>query len=401
MTDHSADDRRLGMDCTIQRRDFLNGVLVGTGALAAGLAGAMPARAAALTGTLAGIGPGLDPYPPARTGMRGAHPGAFEDAHALRDGTLALSGAADQGEVYDLVIVGGGLSGLSAAHFYQKAMGPGQKILILDNHDDFGGHAKRNEFVVNGKTIVCNGGTLNIESPDRYNTWAKSVLDDIGLDLDRYRTANSANHHLYADLGLAAAFAFDRETFGKTTHGKDSVVRLPKGHFYGFNAAVIDGAPIGEKARAALRRLTAKDQPDYLPGLSVLEKKDWLARHSFREFLIDKVGLDEEAYWFFKDMGCGTFCVGADATPALFGWVQGYPGFSGLGLGEIPDGLFADLPGGQHGRQKEGAIDVHFPDGNATVARALVAKLVPAATSARTMEDLGLARMAYDALDRP
>ena len=406
MTDHSAEDRRLGMAAPIQRRDFLNGVLVGTGAVAAGLAGGLSAHAAALTGTGTGtgVGPGkagLDPYPPARTGMRGAHPGAFENAHALRDGTLPLAGAVDQGEVYDLVIVGGGLSGLSAAHFYHKAIGAGQKVLVLDNHDDFGGHAKRNEFVVNGKTIVCNGGTLNIESPERYNPWAKSVLDDIGLDLDRYRTANTANRHLYADLGLSAAFAFDRETFGKATHGKDSVVRLPKGHFYGFNAEVIDAAPIGDKARAALHRLTAKDQPDYLPGLSVADKKDWLARHSFREFLIDKVGLDEEAYWFFKDMGCGTFCVGADATPALFGWVQGYPGFSGMGLGDVPEGLFADLPGGQHGRQKEGPDAVHFPDGNATVARALVAKLIPAATGARSMEDFGMARIAYDALDRP
>jgi spermidine dehydrogenase len=402
MTDHSESDRRLGMDCPIQRRDFLNGVMVGTGALAAGLAGGLPARAAALVGT-----GGLDPYPPRRTGMRGAHPGAFEDAHALRDGTLSLAGAVDQGEVYDLVIVGGGLSGLSAAHFYHKAMKDaggkdfGGKVLILDNHDDFGGHAKRNEFVVNGKTIVCNGGTLNIESPERYNGWAKSVLDDIGIDLDRYRTANAANRHLYADLGLSAAFAFDRETFGKTSGGKDVVVPRPRGHFYGFKEEVIAAAPLGEPAKAALRRLIAKDQPDYLPGLSVAEKKDWLARHSFREFLMDKVGLDEQAYWFFKDMGCGTFCVGGDATPALFGWVQGEPGFSGMGLGEVPAGLFADLPGGQHGRQLEGPNAVHFPDGNATVARALVEKLIPGATDARTMEDLGLAKFAYDTLDRP
>ena len=389
MTDYSDADRRLGMDMPIQRRDFINGVLVGSGALAAGLAGGFPARAAT-----------IEAYPPARTGLRGAHPGAFEAAHALRDGTLKPGDAVDQGEVYDLVIVGGGLSGLSAAHFYQKAWGGARKVLVLDNHDDFGGHAKRNEFVVNGKLIVCNGGTLEIESPDRYNAWARSVLDDIGLDLARYRTANTANRKLYGDLGLAAAFAFDRETFGKATGGKDTFVRLPKGHFYGFSPEVIDTAPIGEAARAALRKITAKDLPDYLPGLSVEAKKDWLARHSFREFLIDKAGLNEEAYWFFQHMGCGTFCVGADATPALFGWVQGYPGFSGMGLGAIPDGLFADLPGGQHGRQKEGTEDIHFPDGNATIARALVAKLIPAATAARAMEDFGTARIDYDALDR-
>ena len=399
MTDHSAEDRRLGMDAPIQRRDFLNGVLVSGGVLAAGMAGGLSARAAALTGTATA---GLDPYPPRRTGMRGAHPGAFEDAHALRDGVLSLAGAVDQGEDYDLIIVGGGLSGLSAAHFYHKAMGAGQKVLILDNHDDFGGHSKRNEFVVNGKMIVCNGGTLNIESPERYNQWAHETLVDIGIDVDRYKTANTANHHLYADLGLSAAYAFDRETFGKNTQGKDAIVRLPHGHFYGFNAEVIEAAPLTEASKAALRKLVAKDQPDYLPGLSVEAKKDWLARHSFREFLVDKVGLTEEGYWFFQDMGCGSFCVGADATPALFGWVQGYPGYSGMNLGEVPYGLFADLPGGIHGRQREGPNAVHFPDGNATVARALVTKLIPdAAPMVHAQEDLGLAHFNYDTLDRP
>jgi spermidine dehydrogenase len=398
MTDQHSNDRRLGMDAAIQRRDFLNGVLVGTGALATGLAGT-PAFAKTLTGTVPPIA--LDPYPPRRTGMRGAHPGAFENAHKLRDGVLALANAVDQGEVYDLVIVGGGLSGLSAAHFYHKAMGKGQKVLILDNHDDFGGHAKRNEFIVNGKMIVCNGGTLNVESPERYNQWARSVLDDLGIDVDRFTKENETTEKLYASLGLGTAYAFDRETFGKATGGKDVVVHRAKGHGYGFSPEVIDAAPIAESSKAALRRLTAGDQPDYLPGMSVTEKKDWLARHSMREFLMDKVGLDEAGYWFFRDTGCGTFCVGGDATPALFGWVQGYPGYSGMGLGEVPDGLFADLPGGQHGRQREGRRSVHFPDGNATIARALIANLIPEATPARAMEDFGTAHIDYATLDRP
>jgi spermidine dehydrogenase len=236
-------------------------------------------------------------------------------------------------------------------------MGAGQKVLVLDNHDDFGGHAKRNEFVVNGKTIVCNGGTLNIESPGRYNPLGALGAEDIGLDLARFRTANSANRHLYADFGLAGAYAFDRETFGKATGGKDMVVRLPKEHFWGFNPDVIDKAPIGAAAKAALHRLTSNSPPDYLEGLSVVQKKDWLARHSFREFLIEKAGIGEEGYWFFQLMGCGTFCVGADATPALFGWVQGYPALRAWVWAKFPMACSPTFPAAStDARRKEMAM---------------------------------------------
>jgi len=124
----------------ITRRDFLNGV-------------AITAGAAMLPSQLFAFESGLkqnsaDYYPPALTGLRGSHPGSFDAAHALRDGTFwdTAGKPVETGETYDLVVVGGGISGLSAAHFYRKIAGPGARILILDNHDDFGGHAKRNEF---------------------------------------------------------------------------------------------------------------------------------------------------------------------------------------------------------------------------------------------------------------
>ena len=107
-------------------------------------------------------------YPPARTGMRGSHPGSFENAHALRDGTLRVEHAEAVDEPYDLVVVGGGISGLAAAHFYRSAR-PGARILIIDNHDDFGGHAKRNEVHVDGHLLLLNGGTMLIDSPRPYS----------------------------------------------------------------------------------------------------------------------------------------------------------------------------------------------------------------------------------------
>ncbi len=387
------EDRRIGMDRAITRRDFVGGVAVGAGALSAGLpglamAGAPPA--AALSDS--------NPYPPARTGMRGSHQGSFEAAHSLRDGTLKLASALDSGETYDLVIVGGGLSGLSAAHFFHKRVGPGARVLVLDNHDDFGGHAKRNEFTVNGRKLVCNGGTLNIESPARYDQWSRKLLDDLGVDLARYARDNTANAGLYSSLGMGHGMVFDAETFG----GKDVVLAMGGGWRGGDIAPEKLGkAPLSPKARADLARLFAAEQPDYLPGLDQAAKKDWLARHSYKQFLMEKVGVDSQVYWLFQDIGMASFCVGGDAVPALFAWVQEYPGFSGMALGEVPADLFADLPGGQHGRQREGDTSIHFPDGNATLARLLVSKLVPEATAGRTQEDMGTAVIDYPALDRP
>src|SRR3984893_996536 len=136
-------DLEMGMRRAITRRDFLNGVAIGVG----GALGAETLLAAAA----------LDEYapekyannvPPALMGMRGNHDGTFTFAHRLRDGESwdADGAAAKTGEIYDLVVVGGGISGLAAAYFYRKSAGRHARILILDNHDDFGGHAKRNEF---------------------------------------------------------------------------------------------------------------------------------------------------------------------------------------------------------------------------------------------------------------
>src|SRR5579862_4890870 len=192
-------DRELGMDRKILRRDFMQGaaLTIGAsmipGALRAQNSGPDPSPQEPL------LAQGItqdDPryYPPLLTGMRGSHPGSFEVAHQMRDdGKWDVTGAEDTGENYDLVVVGAGMSGLAAAYFFVNNVGRDSRVLILDNHDDFGGHAKRNEFVYNGQTMALNGGTDNIESPERYNKPSKQLLSDIGINLDRFVAANAKN----------------------------------------------------------------------------------------------------------------------------------------------------------------------------------------------------------------
>ena len=90
-------------------------------------------------------------------------------------------------ETYDLVVVGGGISGLAAAWFYRRAK-PSARILILDNHDDFGGHAKRNEFTLDGRRIIGYGGSQSLQSPNAlYSPVAKGLLRDLGVDITQVR----------------------------------------------------------------------------------------------------------------------------------------------------------------------------------------------------------------------
>src|SRR5262249_16809925 len=145
-------DRNLGEHRSIARRDFLQGALI---AAATTLSGPL-LKAHAADSPAAQDAAGY--YPPALSGMRGSQPGSFEDAHALRDGRQVGS-PTEIGESYDLVVVGGGISGLSAAHFFRARTSPASRVPILDNHDDFGGHARRNEFQLGGRLQLLNGGT--------------------------------------------------------------------------------------------------------------------------------------------------------------------------------------------------------------------------------------------------
>ena len=166
------------MTSKITRRDFLNGVAIGTGAslLMPGQLVAQP------SGSVTSNKFPSDYYPPTLTGMRGSHEGSYEVAHALAWNGQKPANYDALDQHYDLVVVGAGQSGLAAAWYYRKKMGPSAKILLLDNHDDFGGHAKRNEFHQDGNMVLGLGGAQNIEPMSSYSDVAAELLEDIGID---------------------------------------------------------------------------------------------------------------------------------------------------------------------------------------------------------------------------
>jgi spermidine dehydrogenase len=373
-------DRELGMGRPTTRRDFLNGVALGVGGtLANGALGAESLLAAAALDDfapekVAGY------YPPALMGMRGNHDGTFTFAHRLRDGgNWDSDGAAvSTGETYDLVVVGGGISGLAAAYFYRKSAGPSARILILDNHDDFGGHAKRNEFRAGNRMLLSYGGTQSIESPGNYSVVAKALIKEIGIETERFY--KDYDQKLYTKLGTAAFF--DKETFGE-----DRLIT-------GMNATpwpeFLRKAPLSDVAKRDIARVYT-EKVDYLAGLSKDEKRAQLAKLSYADYLTKFCKVHPEALPFFQTFPHDLYGVGIDAVPAVGCFESGddygsftYPGFDGLGIGE---------------HEKEEPYIFHFPDGNASIARLLVRALIPGAMPGHTMDDVVAARADYSKLD--
>ncbi|HTP90637.1 MAG TPA: FAD/NAD(P)-binding protein, partial [Xanthobacteraceae bacterium] len=375
------------MNAPITRRDFLNGVPLAVGSAAAAST-LLPGLAA--TAVAAGQAPQDAPgyYPPALTGLRGSHPGSFEAAHSLRDGDFwaRAGGITDTGESYDLVVVGAGISGLAAAHFY-RARNPSARILILDNHDDFGGHAKRNEFVLGGRLELMNGGTLLIDSPRPYSAVADGLLKTLGVDPVAL-TQKCARRDFYPSLGLKRGVFFDKETFGA-----DKLIVMFGGEPW---EKLLAQSPLSPRARSDIARIQ-EAKIDYLPGLSSDEKKSRLSRMSYRDYLLNVVKADPGVIAFYQARTHGEWGVGIDAVSALDVWAFDFPGFQGLDLKPGPAPHMGYTPAGYAGG---GSYTFHFPDGNASIARLLVRDLVPDGVPGGSAEDVVTARIDYSRLDR-
>src|SRR6266446_4146016 len=264
----------------ISRRDFLDGVAL---AIAAGVTPAAQIAAEPWR------------YPPALTGLRGQHEGSFEVAHALaREGKIFSVDGLPAEENYDLVVVGGGISGLAAAWFFRRAAGPDARILILDNHDDFGGHAKRNEFTLGQRLLIGYGGSQSIQSPRTlYSEVAKGLLRDLGVDVARFETA--FDRGLYRSLGLSRGVFFARETFGRDVLVADDPLARPPSDpaRRQVDAKALAGSlaafPVSQASKAQLLALY-DDTRDPLAGKSAAEKLNILKTTSYRDYLMKICG---------------------------------------------------------------------------------------------------------------
>ena len=393
MSNRDLSDRELGMQRHITRRDFLNGVAVAAGA-------ALMPRHLLAAGDIDSQ-KSSDYYPPALTGLRGSHPGSFDAAHALRDGSFWNTAGTpqDTGETYDLIVVGGGISGLSAAHFYRKLAGANARILILDNHDDFGGHAKRNEFRIGNAFRLGFGGTYSIESPAPYSQEARGLIEELGIDVASYPRYHDAK--LYRSLGLRSKIFFDKETFGadRLVLGPPSLKGGEKDYVESTDRETwkqfLAEAPLAAQAKSDLDRLR-HDARDYLPGLSSPEKKAKLASMSYASFLRDVAKVHEDAVKLYQAVLHPTFGLGIDAVPAQDAWGEDLPGFRGMKLDPAPGkGMNRDaIP-----NEEADKYFFHFPDGNATIARLLVRKLIPDAIAGNSVNDVVLAKANYSRLD--
>jgi spermidine dehydrogenase len=363
------------MPTQITRRDFIHDV----GIAGLGLALPLPGLGAPLDG-------GVPYYPPTLTGLRGAHPGSFEVAHAFAREGRHFDNPQLLDEAYDLVVVGGGISGLAAAYFHRKLHGPQSKILVLDNHDDFGGHAKRNEFHQGGPMRLAWGGTVNIEYP-KYSPEALGLLRDLGIDIPRLRKDFDFNWMGPRDT-LKPALLFHEARYGRDV--MLSGVTLDNLEPREL-AQQVDAFPLPDDARAKLKAFLLSDR-DVLAGKSPEERDAYLHGTSYTDFLRQQFGLPDEAIQIFSNAPSGFWGVPAEHLSVAEGLWSGLPGAHVVGGWDEP------------GLEENDRDVAMFPDGNSSIARLLVRSLVPGSfpDMGADADPFGIvtARLDYGALDR-
>ena len=369
-------DKKLGMKRAITRRDFVQGAAVATGAALQTGALGLPNIATASTSVGATVQSTMAvDYPPIKTGMRGSHPGAYEIAHALARDGAKFPEPKPTDEQYDLIVVGAGISGLAAAHYYQKRFGPNSKILLLENHDDFGGHAKRNEFHQSGDMVLSLGGTHNLEWW-KFSETVNAFMAEYGVDYEAMR--KQMDFAYGRDAANGQAMWFDEATYGVNrlvTHFNLSAKLTSK---------KIDEIPISDAGRESLKRFY--DSEPRLEEWTEAKAEDILSSISYPDFLRQYGGLTEDAVQLFDKEEHGSWGLEMRALSAAEAIWEGYPGAHLFGEGWSEDSF--------------GYPVAMWPDGNASLARLMVAKLIPHSAPDVRADNVAIARFDYSALDR-
>ena len=373
------------MSKQITRRDFCNGIAIGTGISLLSPMDLFGQNAF----TIQNPEQPFAYYPQTLTGMRGSHKGSFEVAHAL-----ALAGEKPAkyeklDEEYDLVIVGAGISGLATAWFYQKKMGSDARILLLDNHDDFGGHAKRNEFHQDGRMLFGIGGSVNLENPKNYSAESKGLLHDLGIDLDAMRDNINDDQYALANPASNHALALPGPNGHVTVKANWTLLFLGEGDI----ETAIKSLPLPVIEQEKLIEFLSGER-DYLDDLSLREKYNYVQTVSYSRFLSERVGLDEETSSIFYAMVKLIYCVDGKNVSVLEAILLGAPGMQGMGrLAKFIQNLFS--------LSIDNNESLYFPDGNASIPRLLVKKLIPAVTSGEAnFNTIATSHFDYKMLDR-
>jgi len=288
-------------------------------------------------------------------------------------------------EEYDLVVVGGGLSGLAAAYFYQQKHGRDKRVLILDNHDDFGGHATRNEHTIDGNTRITYGGSQTLVNPRDGSEVVLDLFREIGVDLDRFQT--TYDRDFFSRNSLGAVTYFNKEVFGE-----DKVVKHPYCNYPNYVEG-LQGAKLSNEEAARQAPLSARGKEQLLRvlegGLHEInvppeELDDYIYSHSYFDYLKDTLGVDDPGVLrMARHSALDWGSTGADLMTIGTAKACGALGFAHVAVYD-----------------EDNPYIHHYPDGNAGVARALVKKMIPSVGKGDTAEELVLSRFNYAELDK-
>jgi spermidine dehydrogenase len=386
------EERDLGMDADITRRDFLNSIALGTGAVLLGTPA--PAHRGAPP-------PTDEPWHP-WTGYTGVGDYARSNgntwevvtqAHGLRDGVYdrMLSSATDTGETYDLVIVGGGFSGTVAAYTFLKETGRRRTCLLLDNHPIIGGEAKRNEFVVRGQRLIGPQGSNEGDPPGAGEPqWLSSMWDDIGLPrtFEFGQLAADRRPMLFPKTNYVYQLWFDNfESHGFYFDSpKPHWVRNPWGHR-------LEGTPWPAEVRRDLLRWREERVEPWKGDADSLKR--YLDSMTYEHWLTEVRKFHPDVARYVDPIYASGIGLGSDVLSAYSAYTLWLPGFLGLGVDKELEAFV-----GNHTLSEPQQV-ISFPGGNDAIQRCIVRALNPDAIEGSTFPEVHNGRIRFDLMDRP